>query len=72
MFEVFLSSFISFLSLSMAIRGSFDLRDELETINSELKSNEPLIAIDKLKNEIKELKNELKKLQTIKSSKFIT
>lgn len=37
------------------------LRDELETINSELKSNEPLIAIDKLKNEIKELKNELKK-----------
>ncbi|MCZ6103857.1 alanine--tRNA ligase [Campylobacter ureolyticus] len=37
------------------------LKDELETINSELKSNEPLIAIDKLKNEIKELKNELKK-----------
>ena len=37
------------------------LRDELETINSELKSNEPLIAIDKLKNEIKELKNKLKK-----------
>lgn len=37
------------------------LRDKLETINSELKSNEPLIAIDKLKNEIKELKNELKK-----------
>ncbi|AKT90458.1 alanyl-tRNA synthetase [Campylobacter ureolyticus RIGS 9880] len=37
------------------------LRDELETINSELKSNEPLIAIDKLKNEINELKNELKK-----------
>ena len=37
------------------------LRDELEIINSELKSNEPLIAIDKLKNEIKELKNELKK-----------
>lgn len=37
------------------------LRDELETINSELKSKEPLIAIDKLKNEIKELKNELKK-----------
>lgn len=37
------------------------LRDKLETINSELKSNEPLIAIDKLKNEINELKNELKK-----------
>ena len=42
------------------------LRDELETINSELKSNEPLIAIDKLKNEIKELKNELKKTSSNK------
>ena len=42
------------------------LRDELETINSELKSNEPLIAIDKLKNEIKELKNELKKTSNYK------
>jgi alanyl-tRNA synthetase len=35
-------------------------REELELIESELKSKEPLKAIEKLKEQIKELKNELK------------
>jgi len=47
---------------SSAVRFAQGLRDEIAEISAELKSNEPIIAIKKLKEQIKELKNELKRV----------
>ncbi|MSN97070.1 alanine--tRNA ligase [Campylobacter sp. FMV-PI01] len=45
---------------SEVLKFTNNLRKDIALINDELKTNEPLKAIERLKNEIKELKNELK------------
>lgn len=51
------------------IKFANDLRNKLNLINEELKTNEPILAVQKLKNEIKELKNELKNISSNKELK---
>lgn len=48
------------------VKFANSLKNELDKINEELKSNDALNAIEKLKNEIKELKTEIKKLSNTK------
>jgi alanine--tRNA ligase len=49
------------------IKFALDMRDEVNKIKTELKTIEPLMAIKKLKDEIKILKNELKNAGNSKS-----
>lgn len=49
------------------VKFANSLRKDLASINDELKTNDPLHAIEKLKNEIKELKNRVKEISNAKA-----